>query len=173
MKGYILKILFIASNLIFTGSLVTLIKCLFNISWYWLIPIAFAIYASFIKFILFTIIPKFESISNVEDPTTPNTNVEFHVFLQNGAYVDTLYNAEYSIQNKIIDGSSRNYVLLDVHKHLEQAKIVPGTYKIVYNFLSRNAVFIIGRNECHIFCYEIVVVVKIAPMIRIKIKSLS
>lgn len=91
------------------------------------------------------IIPKFESISNVEDPTTPNTNVEFHVFLQNGAYVDTLYNAEYSIQNKIIDGSSRNYVLLDVHKHLEQTKLVPGTYKIVYNFF-RNLIGYSSNN---------------------------
>jgi len=89
------------------------------------------------------IVPRFDSVVNPEDPTTPSTNIEFHVFLPNGAYVDTLYSVEYGVDIRDENNETFKYVILDVHDHLEQTKIIPGPYKVVYNFF-RN---LIGSNS--------------------------
>ena len=88
------------------------------------------------------VVPKFSTINNVEDPSSPGTNVELHLFLQNGAYVDTLYSAGYDISAEVENGNPLKYVDLPIHNHLAQLKPVPGPYKIVYNFF-RN---LIGSN---------------------------
>ena len=88
------------------------------------------------------VVPKFSVINNPEDPLSPGTNVELHVFLPNGAYVDTLYSVLYSLDSKIENGNAIKYINLDIHYHLSNINLIPGPYKIVYNFL-RN---LIGGN---------------------------
>jgi hypothetical protein len=85
------------------------------------------------------IVPKFASLNNPEDPSSPGTNVELHIFLPNGAYVNTLYSAPYNIDPRVEDGEPIRYVTLPIHEHIASLKLVPGPYKIVYNFL-RNLV---------------------------------
>lgn len=90
------------------------------------------------------IVPKFSKLNNPEDPSSPGTNVELHVFLPNAAYVNTLYFANYNIDPRINElGEPVRYVLLPIHNHIAQLNLVPGPYRIVYNFL-RN---LIGSND--------------------------
>ena len=67
------------------------------------------------------------------DPPDPKLyNFEFHTFLPNTAYISTLYN----IQSWKLED---NNLVLDIHRDLRNAKNIPGTYKVVYNFL-KNAI---------------------------------
>lgn len=66
----------------------------------------------------------------VIDPSDPKlNNFEFHVFLPNGAYISTVYN----VQSWKLDTS--NNVILDIHRDMRRASLLPGVYKVVYNFL--------------------------------------
>lgn len=67
-------------------------------------------------------------VPSVEPPPSPTDPFEFHTFLPNGAYVSSLYN----IESWKIDGTA---VSMDVHRDLRATRNLPGTYKIVYNFL--------------------------------------
>lgn len=67
-------------------------------------------------------------VPSVDPPPSPTDPFEFHTFLPNGAYVSSLYNLE----SWKIDG---NALSLDVHRDMRATKNLPGTYKIVYNFL--------------------------------------
>ena len=90
------------------------------------------------------VVPKFSTLNNPEDPSSPGTNVELHVFLPNASYVNTLYVAPYSIDPRINElGEPVRYVVLPIHDHIAQLNLVPGPYRIVYNFL-RN---LIGGND--------------------------
>jgi len=81
------------------------------------------------------IIPRFSSLNEPDDPFAPYTNVEFHAFLPNGAYVDTLYNINYNVVLKENpNGETIKYVVLDIHNDLRNARLIPGPYKVVYNF---------------------------------------
>jgi hypothetical protein len=81
------------------------------------------------------IVPKFSTLNNPEDPSSPGTNVELHVFLPNFFYVDTLNNASYQIDPRITEnGDPLRYVVLPIHDHIKQLNLVPGPYKFVYNF---------------------------------------
>jgi hypothetical protein len=99
------------------------------------------------------VVPKFSTINNPEDPSSPGTNVELHLFLQNGAYVDTLYSAKYNIFAEVENGVPLKYVDLPIHEHLQTLKPVPGPYRVVYNFF-RN---LIGANysESRLFVSDI------------------
>jgi hypothetical protein len=90
------------------------------------------------------VVPKFSRLNNPEDPSSPGTNVEFHVFLPNAAYVNTLYLANYNIDPRVNElGEPIRYVILPIHDHIAQLNLVPGPYRVVYNFL-RN---LIGGNN--------------------------
>jgi len=90
------------------------------------------------------IVPKFSSLNNPEDPSTPGTNVELHVFLPNAFYVDTLYNATYGVDPKLNEyGEPIRFVTLPIHDHVAQLKLVAGPYRVVYNFLRD----LIGSNN--------------------------
>jgi len=90
------------------------------------------------------IVPKFSKLNNPEDPSSPGTNVELHIFLPNAAYVNTLYSANYNIDPRLNElGEPVRYVILPIHDHISQLNLVPGPYRIVYNFL-RN---LIGGNN--------------------------
>jgi hypothetical protein len=81
------------------------------------------------------IVPKFSTLNNPEDPSSPGTNVELHIFLSNFSYVETLYNASYEIDPRITEsGDPLRYVVLPIHTHIKQLNLVPGPYKFVYNF---------------------------------------
>ena len=99
------------------------------------------------------VVPKFSTINNPEDPSSPGTNVELHLFLQNGAYVDTLYSVTYNIFAEVENGVPLKYVDLPIHDHLKTLKPVPGPYRVVYNFF-RN---LIGANysESRLFVSDI------------------
>lgn len=82
------------------------------------------------------IVPKFSTLNNPEDPSSPGTNVELHMFLPNFAYVSTLYNASYEIDPRITEsGDPLRYVVLPIHDHIRQLNLVAGSYRFVYNFL--------------------------------------
>ena len=90
------------------------------------------------------IVPRFSSLNQPDDPFAPYTNIEFHAFLPNGAYVDTLYNINYNVVLKENpNGETIKYVVLDIHNDLRDARLIPGPYKVVYNFF-RN---VIGSSE--------------------------
>jgi hypothetical protein len=90
------------------------------------------------------IVPQFATLNNPEDPSSPGTNVELHLFLPNYSYVDTLYNATYTIDPRITEsGEPLRYVVLPIHDHIKQLNLVPGPYKFVYNFF-RN---LIGSSQ--------------------------
>lgn len=67
-------------------------------------------------------------VPTVEPPPSPTDPFEFHTFLPNSAYVSSLYN----IESWKIDGTA---VSLDVHRDMRATRNLPGTYKVVYNFL--------------------------------------
>lgn len=82
------------------------------------------------------IVPKFSSLNNPEDPSSPGTNVELHVFLPNSFYVDTLYDTSYGVNPKLNEyGEPIRFVTLPIHDHISQLKLVAGPYRVVYNFL--------------------------------------
>jgi hypothetical protein len=90
------------------------------------------------------IVPKFSTLNNPEDPSSPGTNVELHVFLPNSAYFTTLYYANYSIDPRVNeDGEPIRYVNLPIHDHIRQLNLIPGPYRIVYNFFRD----LIGSND--------------------------
>lgn len=66
------------------------------------------------------------------DPSDPKlNNFEFHVFLPNGAYISTVYN----VQSWKLDTTSNNNIILDIHRDMRRSSLLPGVYKVVYNFL--------------------------------------
>ncbi len=82
------------------------------------------------------IVPKFSVLNNPEDPSSPGTNVELHVFLPNAAYVDTLYDIPYGVNPRLNEnGEPIRYVTLPIHDHVTRLKLPAGPYRIVYNFL--------------------------------------
>ncbi len=89
------------------------------------------------------VVPRFDALVNPEDPTSLDTSIEFHAFLPNGAYVDTLYSVQYGVDLRNENNETFKYVILDVHSHIEDIKLIPGPYKIVYNFF-RN---LLGSNN--------------------------
>lgn len=81
------------------------------------------------------IVPQFSTLNNPEDPSSPGTNVELHLFLPNFSYVETLYNVPYQIDSRITDsGEPLRYIVLPIHNHIKQLNLVAGPYKFVYNF---------------------------------------
>ena len=83
------------------------------------------------------VIPALYPADDIGNPT----RLELHAFLPNTAYIDgaTLYDIPFQIEkrNEIVEGAQveRSYVLVDVHKHLQQdLNLPPGSYKVVYNF---------------------------------------
>jgi len=84
------------------------------------------------------VIPALFPANDIENPT----RLELHAFLPNTAYIDgaTLYDIPFQIEtrNEVLENDevvSRNYVIIDVHKHLHtDLNLPPGSYKVVYNF---------------------------------------
>ena len=64
-----------------------------------------------------------------QDPTLQD--FEFHVFLPNGAYIATVYNLQSWGVEKT---QTENNIRLDVHRDMRRASLLPGVYKVVYNF---------------------------------------
>jgi hypothetical protein len=90
------------------------------------------------------IVPKFSTLNNPEDPSSPGTNVELHVFLPNGSYYTTLYNANYFIDPRVSEnGEPIRFVTLPIHDHIRDLKLIQGPYRIVYNFFRD----LIGSNN--------------------------
>lgn len=67
------------------------------------------------------------------DPTTDV--VEFHTFLSNGAYLNSLYNVDTWKLEPPLQGSSSPIISLDLHRDFDKGENPSGEYKIVYNFL--------------------------------------
>jgi hypothetical protein len=67
------------------------------------------------------------------DPSDPKlNNFEFHVFLPNGAYIGTVYNLQsWKLDTSIVSNPN---VVLDIHRDMRRSSLLPGVYKVVYNF---------------------------------------
>jgi hypothetical protein len=90
------------------------------------------------------IVPKFSTLNNPEDPSSPGTNVELHLFLPNAAYYTSLNNASYYIDPRLTEsGEPIRYVTLPIHEHIRELNVIPGHYRIVYNFFRD----LIGSNN--------------------------
>lgn len=69
------------------------------------------------------------------DPATPDgNNFEFHAFLPNGAYISTVYNLK-SWKLETSGSMSSPNLMLDIHRDMRRSSLLPGVYKVVYNFL--------------------------------------
>lgn len=78
------------------------------------------------------VVPEFET--NFVDPITGKNpfNVELHVFLQNFGYIKSVYNLD---TFSILPGEEYPRLKLLIHRDLENARVPPNSYRVVYNFL--------------------------------------